>query len=85
MHEILRIEFDPLHCVAIEPTGEGLSGGEWNMRLDLAGSERHYVKAVGFNNRKDHLAGLFSITSSHYVLNGSGVQMFSLRRGGDIF
>ncbi|XP_075244385.1 uncharacterized protein LOC142338491 [Convolutriloba macropyga] len=88
VHEILRIEFDPLHCVAIEPTGEGLSGGEWNMRLDLAGSERHYVKAVGFNNRKDHLAELLhpnyttvSVCDFHGCLECEGAEENVTLRG----
>ncbi|XP_075243839.1 uncharacterized protein LOC142338093 [Convolutriloba macropyga] len=66
VHDFLLTEFDAFHCVEIGPiTEEGeyddeYGGDEesnkWQMRLDFVGSDRHYVKAVGFNNRRDELA-----------------------------
>ena len=73
VHDFLLTEFDAFHCVEIGPiTEEGeyddeYGGDEesnkWQMRLDFVGSDRHYVKAVGFNNRRDELAGLLIIYS----------------------
>ena len=48
--------------------GGDQESNKWHMRLDFVGSERHYVKAVGFNNRLDELAGLLMIPYFQIVL-----------------
>ncbi|XP_075250883.1 uncharacterized protein LOC142343081 [Convolutriloba macropyga] len=45
--------FDEIHCVEMKPLNT--TEGSWTIKVDLF--ERHFVKAVGFYNRKDSLAG----------------------------
>ncbi|XP_075254772.1 uncharacterized protein LOC142346149 [Convolutriloba macropyga] len=59
--------FDVKHCLELGPE---ILGNAWKFQLNLG--ERHYIKAVGFYNRRDQLTGnLISSTVPVHVCDDS--------------